>query len=283
MNWSREGIPANLAPHVRLEGSPGDANRVAVLKIRTILGNPVTLKRTEDSGWMTEGDLDLWQNLVAERDFRKANYRKQGYNAKAQAILQGYSLTEANILATQAHDEARADRFAQDNAVTFRSLKEDALELAIEYNAGETITVVGSMVAMIPGYGTLIGGAMVIGGTALTQAQKNELMKTVAQEKKQELVAARTRFLRGEITKEQYLAIQRQIIEEHGKLLQARYGSDLGFLLVDEPIPADSLPVRQRINRFLDSIRTNPGPAFIGLATGTAGALVAYTLLKPGG
>lgn len=273
-----ESVPAEL--RFRVLEKPGN---VATLPFTTVDGEQVLLKSNviggEFSGWMLSHDYDNWMGIRAERDWRRAKRHQIGKSVMGKALLDGYSLVEARILATEAFDEFKAGQLSSDRAITLETLKRQGLELAIKNNAGETMTLVGSMVSLIPGYGQIVGTGLVIGGTLLTGAQTNELAKRAADTKKAELVACRTAFIKGEITEPQYLACQEKILREAGAELQAFEGQALQDILVGPPglgIPFPSVRpgILDRMSQGLHRILADPVPVMfgvgMGIVTGTA-------------
>lgn len=241
--WYDDSTPEELRRFVTTSGED------ARIEFDLIDWTRAELKGTPDSGWMTPGDFDNWSRMRAAHDWRRAQRHKEGYNAKADALLNGFTMEEAEILGGAQYLDTKAQQIASNNVSYLYGLRRQAMDVAIKNNAGETLTMVGTVVALFPGYGTLIGGVMVIGGATLTVAQKNELMKRVASEKRTELIRARALFIKGEITEAQYLELQRQILSEAGQELAAFYGDEISNVLVYDPdmLPPSPPTWRERI------------------------------------
>lgn len=279
--WYTVGVPEHLWPKIDVQGDK------AYLTVKTIDDQVVKLKAsanlTGNDGkvWMLEEKWDWVQSLVDRKDYRRAKRHAVGEAARGTWILAGYTLEEADILAASEYMETREQQEAADRAVTLESLKKRSLDLAVKNSAGEGLVMIGSVVALFPGYGTIIGGAMVVGGIALTAAQKHELAKRTAYRRKRDLIAARTAFIKGEITEAQYLEIQRRILEEAGNELAAAEGENLGRLLVPDPSYISSLTVEaktgimDRVVAFGKEIVANP---VLGLAVFGLGLLGGYAM-----
>lgn len=273
--WYDEGTPPEWAGAVQADGD------VSTLSIRLIDDTRADLKGTADSGWMTAGDYDNWRRMIDKHDYRRAQRHKDGYNAKAQALFDGFTMEEADILGGSAYLDTKEQQIAANNISYLYGLRRQVMTLAIKNNAGEGLVMIGSVVALFPGYGTLIGGVMIVGGVALTAAQKNEMMKRAASEKRTELIRARTRFIRGEITEAQYLEIQRSILAEAGEALAARYGDELGKILVFDPDALPPAPTTWRDR--LRGLVSDPAPLLVAAGFGIVAGLSAWYVLTPEG
>jgi hypothetical protein len=156
------------------------------------------------------------------------------------------------------------------------NMKKQGLDYAIKYNVGETLTVVGSLVALFPGYGTIIGGIMIVGGTALTIAQKNEIMKRAALKKKRTLLDARLKYLKKEISEAEYLAIQQQAFADEAAEIGAGLAQGSDVLTTIQ----GNLPQQDRVGEFFETLRTKPLAGVVAVGIGAAAVYVTWSVFS---
>jgi len=277
--WYATGLPQHLLPRVVVEGDE------AKVTVKAIDGSIVKLRARRDitppNGkiWMTEGGYGNVLAILNERDFRRYTRHAVGETAKGQFILDGFTPEEADIMASLDFEAFKSGQLSSDKAITFENLKRDALDVAVKNNAGMWLTMAGAVVALIPGYGTLIGAGMMIGGQLLSAAEANEIAKRAAKEKKMELIRCRTSFIKNEITEDQYLECQRGILEQVGQdLLQS---PEFGRLLIPDPSMTPDYVgfpgILDRVGGFFRNVFRNPVPALAGAAIGLTTAGLVYS------
>ncbi len=259
-------LPGSLVPSVRESGGR------PTLKIRLIDDTVAELVATTDTGWVRAADVEALLAMKRRGDYRQHTRHAVGSRAAVLAMLDGFTAEEAELFAQWEYEEVKADQAERDHAVTFMNMKKQGIDLAIENNLGETLTVVGSIVALFPGYGTIIGGVMIVGGVALTIAQKNELMRRAKLKSKRALLDARLRFLKREISEAEYLAIQQQIIEEEAKDMLTATAGETGVQALETNLPS------VQGNEYWESLKSSPAAVVTVLILGAAAVYVTWTL-----
>lgn len=261
-------LPRSFVPKVRESGGR------ATLWIKLIDDAVVQIAATTDTGWVKAKDIDSLLYMKQHGEYRQHTRHAAGSRAAVLAMLTDFTEEEADLFGEWEYLEVKADQLERDHAVTFMSMKRDGINLAIKYNAGETLTAVGGIVALFPGYGTIIGGVMIVGGVALTAAQKNEIMKRAALKKKRTLLDARLRYLKREITEAEYLAIQQQAFMDEAQEIGAGLAQGSDVLATMQT----NLPQRQ--TGFFNTLRAKPVMGVVALGIGAAAVFVTWTVIS---
>jgi len=271
-DWYVKSLPGNLRAGARFDG------RTARLVIRTIDDHTVTLFAREDiygenddMRWMTAEDFPRAISLLESRQFEPAKLHAVYATAKGHALIDGFTSEEATIIAGWSFDAFKGVQLQAKQGFTLDTLRRDSLNFAVRYNVGQWHSAIGPLVTLIPVYGQVIGGAMMLVGGVLTATQMNEVMRKASLTKKRELIAARTAFMRGEITKEEYFTLQHEILQGVGEQMLAD-GEFGRMTLPYEDFVGVQPALLDRIGMFVSSIIADPVATALVLGVGLTAA-----------
>lgn len=279
--WYHQGLAENLKPGVRVSGDE------ARILIRTIEDRTAALKanknfwgETEAFRWMIEEDynraVQMANSPTAKYEYREAKLHVVGCTARGHALINGYTKEEADIISGWTWDYWKDVQLRSTRGLTLDTLRRDALDFAIRNNAGQFTTALGALVTLIPGYGTIIGGAMIIGGQAVTYAQGAEITKRAALTKKRELIAARTAFMKGETSEAAYLEAQAKILEGVGQELYNAGGLGALTVMDDFFLAAKPPSTLDRVRGFFYDMADDPAMTAFALAVGATGGIAIW-------
>ena len=279
--WFHQGLPDNLKSGVRVNGD------TAKINVRTIDDRVVPLQarrdlwgQGEDDRWMTESDFNLACRTYDSRDFSKAKLYCVSGTAKGQALIDGFTMEEAEIISGWAFDAFKGDQARSGRGLTLDSVRQMSLDFAIKNNAGQFMTGIAPLVMLVPMYGTIIGGALMIGGQVVTHTQGAEIAKRAANSRKMELVAARTAYMKGEINEDQYMARQAEILQDVGEELMMSGGLGSLTIMDDSFLQMNPPSMFDRARGFVLDMFDHPAKTAVALAIGAAGAGLVYKLGK---
>jgi hypothetical protein len=163
----------------------------------------IELKNEEGSGWMTIGDWNNWKTWVRHGEHRRAQRHKDGYNAKAQSLINGATIEQADIDGGAHYNAAKSAQHREARKSGYQALASKTTKILHE-KGGVLLATAGAIVTVIPVIGWVAGPLISLAGAGLTMAQQAKFAARVAKHRQQDLMRLKEQWLNGEISDAEY-------------------------------------------------------------------------------
>jgi len=175
----------------------------------------------EGSGWMIEGDWNNWKRYIRKKEYRRAKAHQVNYNEKADALIRGSSMEEANSIGGMMQEEIKAEQSKNARKKGVQKLVGQTKQF-LSQHGGKVMMVAGTVATVIPYVGWIAGPAVVALGKKLDEKQTAAWMAKVAQSREKDLLELKDQFEGGQIDATQYKTKAQGVILDEMQNIKAK-------------------------------------------------------------